>query len=116
MNCLTESKTGRKTTQLLVESPTRFSLTECNNPFPIVAQPTASVKLSLPGAAARAAACTTRKADEAHMAGPYETQWRRVCIAVMALTAALTSAFDLAVHTVNLCQHVFGPGLHLQVG
>ncbi len=40
----------------------------------------------------------------------------RVCIAMIALAAALTSAFDLAVHTVNLCQHVFGPGLHLQVG
>ena len=26
-----------------------------------------------------------------------------------------SSAFDLAVHTVNLCEHVFGPGLHLQV-
>jgi hypothetical protein len=27
--------------------------------------------------------------------------------------AALTSAFDLTVHPVNLCQHVFRPGLHL---
>jgi hypothetical protein len=30
--------------------------------------------------------------------------------------AALASAFDLTVHLVNLCEHVFGPGLPLQVG
>jgi hypothetical protein len=30
--------------------------------------------------------------------------------------AALTSASDLTVHTVNLSEHVFGPGHHLQVG
>ena len=30
--------------------------------------------------------------------------------------AALTSAFDLAVHAVNLGEHVFRTGLHLQVG
>src|SRR5262249_3521481 len=30
--------------------------------------------------------------------------------------AALLSAFDLAVHAVNLREHVFGPGLSLQVG
>ena len=30
--------------------------------------------------------------------------------------AALTSAFDLAVHPVNLGQHVFGLRLHFQVG
>ena len=29
---------------------------------------------------------------------------------------ALTSAFDLTVHAVYFCEHVFGPGLHLQVG
>jgi hypothetical protein len=33
-----------------------------------------------------------------------------------ALAPALISAFDLAVHTVNLGEHVFGSGLHLQVG
>src|SRR5262249_47676092 len=30
--------------------------------------------------------------------------------------SALTSAFDLTVYPVNLCEHVFRPGLHLQVG
>src|SRR5215510_6652101 len=29
--------------------------------------------------------------------------------------AALPSAFDLTMHPVNLCQHVFRPGLHLQI-
>jgi hypothetical protein len=33
-----------------------------------------------------------------------------------ALAPALMSAFNLTVHTVNLGEHVFGPGLHLQVG
>jgi hypothetical protein len=30
--------------------------------------------------------------------------------------AALTSAFDLAMHAVNLSEHVFRSGLHFQVG
>jgi hypothetical protein len=33
-----------------------------------------------------------------------------------ALAPALTSASKVAVHTVNLGEHVFGSGLHLQVG
>ena len=37
-------------------------------------------------------------------------------LSVGSVLAALTSAFDLAVHAVNLGEHVFGPGLHLQVG
>ena len=40
------------------------------------------------------------------------------CTALSAesVLAVLASAFDLAVHPVNLCQHVFRPGLHLQIG
>ena len=33
-----------------------------------------------------------------------------------AYPGCLTSAFNLAVHAVNLGEHIFGPGLHLQVG
>ena len=37
-------------------------------------------------------------------------------LSVGSVLAALTSAFDLAVHPVNLSEHVFRPGLHLQIG
>jgi hypothetical protein len=40
------------------------------------------------------------------------------CTALSAgsVLAALPSTFDLAVHTVYFCKHVFRPGLHLQIG
>ena len=37
-------------------------------------------------------------------------------LSVGSVLAALTSAFDLAVHPVNLSEHVLGASVHLQVG
>ena len=39
--------------------------------------------------------------------------WHRC---VLGVSWPLTSPFDLAVHPVNLSEHVFRPSLHLQVG
>ena len=69
--------------------------------------------MPVPGGTARTAQRRRRDADTGGLT-PYAAG--AALSAGSALATALASAFDLAVHAVNLSEHVFRPGLHLQVG
>jgi hypothetical protein len=65
--------------------------------------------MPVPGGAVRPAQRRRRDADTGILT-PYAAG---AALSAGSVLAALTSAFDLAVHAVNLGEHIFGLGLHL---